>query len=280
MWYSLKKSPTGMAGLICLTLFILMALFAAQIAPHDPLTQDLRNISKPPAWSEGGNDTHLLGTDNLGRDLLSRVIYGSRISIGVSLSGTILSCIVGTLLGTIAGYFGKWVDTLLGRIMDIQMSFPFMLLAIFIVAILGNGLFNIVIVAILTSWVRFARIARAEVLSIRSMDYIDAVRALGGKNFRIVTRHLIPNIASSVIVVATLEMSKIVLMEASLSFLGLGVPPQIPTWGRMLSDSQQYLQTAPHLAIFPGVAITLLVLSMNMFGDWTRDYLDPKIDTD
>ncbi|MCI9169944.1 MAG: ABC transporter permease [Lawsonibacter sp.] len=280
MWYSLKKSPTGMAGLICLTLFILMALFAAQIAPHDPLTQDLRNISKPPAWSEGGSDTHLLGTDNLGRDLLSRVIYGSRISIGVSLSGTILSCIVGTLLGTIAGYFGKWVDTLLGRIMDIQMSFPFMLLAIFIVAILGNGLFNIVIVAILTSWVRFARIARAEVLSIRSMDYIDAVRALGGKNFRIVTRHLIPNIASSVIVVATLEMSKIVLMEASLSFLGLGVPPQIPTWGRMLSDSQQYLQTAPHLAIFPGVAITLLVLSMNMFGDWTRDYLDPKIDTD
>lgn len=269
-----------MAGLICLTLFILMALFAAQIAPHDPLTQDLRNISKPPAWSEGGSDTHLLGTDNLGRDLLSRVIYGSRISIGVSLSGTILSCIVGTLLGTIAGYFGKWVDTLLGRIMDIQMSFPFMLLAIFIVAILGNGLFNIVIVAILTSWVRFARIARAEVLSIRSMDYIDAVRALGGKNFRIVTRHLIPNIASSVIVVATLEMSKIVLMEASLSFLGLGVPPQIPTWGRMLSDSQQYLQTAPHLAIFPGVAITLLVLSMNMFGDWTRDYLDPKIDTD
>ncbi len=257
-----------------------MALFAAQIAPHDPLTQDLRNISKPPAWSEGGSDTHLLGTDNLGRDLLSRVIYGSRISIGVSLSGTILSCIVGTLLGTIAGYFGKWVDTLLGRIMDIQMSFPFMLLAIFIVAILGNGLFNIVIVAILTSWVRFARIARAEVLSIRSMDYIDAVRALGGKNFRIVTRHLIPNIASSVIVVATLEMSKIVLMEASLSFLGLGVPPQIPTWGRMLSDSQQYLQTAPHLAIFPGVAITLLVLSMNMFGDWTRDYLDPKIDTD
>ena len=280
MWYSLKKSPTGMAGLICLTLFILMALFAAQIAPHDPLTQDLRNISKPPAWSEGGSDTHLLGTDNLGRDLLSRVIYGSRISIGVSLSGTILSCIVGTLLGTIAGYFGKCVDTLLGRIMDIQMSFPFMLLAIFIVAILGNGLFNIVIVAILTSWVRFARIARAEVLSIRSMDYIDAVRALGGKNFRIVTRHLIPNIASSVIVVATLEMSKIVLMEASLSFLGLGVPPQIPTWGRMLSDSQQYLQTAPHLAIFPGVAITLLVLSMNMFGDWTRDYLDPKIDTD
>ena len=280
MWYSLKKSPTGMAGLICLTLFILMALFAAQIAPHDPLTQDLRNISKPPAWSEGGSDTHLLGTDNLGRDLLSRVIYGSRISIGVSLSGTILSCIVGTLLGTIAGYVGKWVDTLLGRIMDIQMSFPFMLLAIFIVAILGNGLFNIVIVAILTSWVRFARIARAEVLSIRSMDYIDAVRALGGKNFRIVTRHLIPNIASSVIVVATLEMSKIVLMEASLSFLGLGVPPQIPTWGRMLSDSQQYLQTAPHLAIFPGVAITLLVLSMNMFGDWTRDYLDPKIDTD
>jgi len=280
MWYSLKKSPTGMAGLICLTLFILMALFAAQIAPHDPLTQDLRNISKPPAWSEGGSDTHLLGTDNLGRDLLSRVIYGSRISIGVSLSGTILSCIVGTLLGTIAGYFGKWVDTLLGRIMDIQMSFPFMLLAIFIVAILGNGLFNIVIVAILTSWVRFARIARAEVLSIRSMDYIGAVRALGGKNFRIVTRHLIPNIASSVIVVATLEMSKIVLMEASLSFLGLGVPPQIPTWGRMLPDSQQYLQTAPHLAIFPGVAITLLVLSMNMFGDWTRDYLDPKIDTD
>ena len=280
MWYSLKKSPTGMAGLICLTLFILMALFASKIAPHEPLAQDLRNISKPPAWSEGGSDKHLLGTDNLGRDLLSRVIYGSRISIGVSLSGTILSCIVGTLLGTIAGYFGKWVDTLLGRIMDIQMSFPFMLLAIFIVAILGNGLFNIVVVAILTSWVRFARIARAEVLSIRNMDYIDAVRALGGKNLRIVTRHLIPNIASSVIVVATLEMSKIVLMEASLSFLGLGVPPQIPTWGRMLSDSQQYLQTAPHLAIFPGIAITLLVLSMNMFGDWTRDYLDPKIDTD
>lgn len=269
-----------MIGLACLILFVLMAIFAAQIAPHDPLEQDLRNMSAPPIWASEGSEAHVLGTDNLGRDLLSRIIYGSRISIGVSFAGTILSCIVGTLLGTLAGYFGKWVDTLLGRIMDIQMSFPFMLLAIFIVAILGNGLFNIIIVAILTSWVRFARIARAEVLSIRSMEYIDAVRALGGKNFRIVTRHLIPNIASSVIVIATLEMSKIVLMEASLSFLGLGVPPQIPTWGRMLSDSQQFLQTAPHLAIFPGIAITLLVLSMNMFGDWVRDYLDPKIDTD
>ncbi len=280
MWYSLKKSPTGMIGLTFLILFVVMAVFAPQIAPHDPLEQDLLNMSAPPAWMEEGSQEHLLGTDNLGRDLLSRVIYGSRISIGISITGTILSCIVGTFLGTLAGYFGKWVDTLLGRIMDIQMSFPFMLLAIFIVAILGNGLFNIVIVAILTSWVRFARIARAEVLNIRSMEYIDAVRALGGANGRIIVRHLIPNIASSVIVIATLEMSKIVLMEASLSFLGLGVPPQIPTWGRMLSDSQQYLQTAPHLAIFPGIAITMLVLSMNMFGDWVRDYLDPKIDTD
>lgn len=280
MLYSLKKSITGTLGLIILILFVLMAVFAEQIAPCDPMAQDLRNMAKPPAWSEKGVEEHILGTDNLGRDLLSRVIYGSRVSLGVSVLGTALSCLVGTLLGTLAGYFGKWVDTLLGRIMDIQMSFPFMLLAIFIAATLGSGLRNIIIVAVLTSWVRFARIARAEVLSIKSMDYIQAVRALGGGSGRIVIQHLIPNVTSSIIVVMTLEMSKIVLMEASLSFLGLGIPPQIPTWGRMLSESQQYLQTAPHLAIFPGLAITLLVLSMNMFGDWVRDYLDPKIDTD
>ncbi len=280
MWYSLKKSKTGLVGLIILSLFVLMAVLAPWIAPYDPAKQDLRNRAVGVAWSAAGSMKHILGTDQLGRDLLSRIIYGARISLGVSLTSTLISMVVGSLLGAIAGYFGKVVDTLLGRIMDIQLSFPFMLLAIFLAATLGSGLGNIILVAILTSWVRFARIARSEVMTLKSMDYVDAVRVVGGNDFRIILHHLIPNTASSIIVVATLEMSKIVLMEASLSFLGLGVPPQIPTWGRMLSESTTYLQTAPHMTIFPGLAIALMVLSMNMFGDWLRDYLDPKIDTD
>ena len=280
MLYSLKKSPTGMFGLIILILFLLVALFAPQLSPHDPMSQSLKDKTMGPAWTETGSSEHLLGTDQLGRDMLSRLIYGARVSLGVSLCGTILSCIIGTLVGSIAGYFGKICDVILGRIMDIQLSFPFMLLAIFVAVALGSGVVNIILVAILTSWVRFARISRAEVLNIKQLEYVEAVRSMGGKDFRIISRHLIPNVISSIIVVDTLEMSKIVLREASLSFLGVGIPATIPTWGRMLSESTTYLQTAPHLAILPGVAITLLVLAMNMFGDWLRDYLDPKIDTD
>ncbi len=278
MYYQLKKSPTGFIGLAIIIIFVIVAFLAPIISPFDPSEQNLTERLHKPIWgNENYSSIHILGTDQLGRDVLSRIIYGSRISISVSLCGTIFGLIFGTIMGAIAGYFGKFIDTIISRIIDIQLSFPFMLIAIFVASTIGPGIINIIIVAGITSWVRFARIARAEVLNIKNLEYITATRALGGKNIRIILNHILPNIISPIIVIASLEVSKIVLMEASLSFLGLGVPPQIPTWGRMLAQSITYLQTASYLAVIPGIAITLLVLSLNLFGDWLRDYLDPKI---
>jgi len=275
MLKQLKKSPTGMFGLIVIILFVLMAIFAPLLAPFNPAKQALADRLAPGFWA--GGTKHLLGADAVGRDVLSRIIYGSRISLGVAFAGSFFGCIAGVVLGSVAGYYGKWVDTLIGRIIDIQLTFPFILLSILIVAILGSGIRNIILVAALTSWVRFARVVRGEVLSIKEMGYIEAVNSLGGSNFRIIFGHIVPNVLSPIIVIATLEMAKIITMEASLSYLGLGVPPSVPTWGRMLSEATSYLQTNPSLAIVPGVAITLLVLSVNLFGDWLRDYFDPKL---
>lgn len=280
MFRSLKQSPTGTAGLVIIFLFVLCALLAPALSPREPTKQNLADKLTPPAWSEKGDAKYPLGTDQLGRDMLSRLIYGSRVSLGVALCGTLFGCAIGVILGAVAGYFGKWCDSIIGRVIDVQLAFPFILLAIFVVAILGSGIQNIILVAGLTSWVRFARVVRGEVLSIKQLGYVEAVNSLGGSHARIIFLHILPNVVSPVIVIATLEMAKIVLMEASLSFLGLGVPPQIPTWGRMLSESTNYMQSAPYLALLPGLAITLLVLAVNLFGDWLRDYLDPKLDSE
>lgn len=276
MWKSLKDSKTGLLGVAIVLLIVFMALTATFIAPYDPAKQDLMNKLADPVFA-GGTMEHILGTDQLGRDILSRIIYGSRITILVAFSGTICAGIIGVALGALAGYYGKWVDAVIMRIVDIQLSFPFILLALFVAAVLGRSLRNIILIAAISNWVQYARLIRGEILAVREMEYIEAIRSVGGKNSRIILYHILPNVISPMIVQATLGMARIVLMEASLSYLGLGVPLEIPTWGRMLSEGRDYMLTDPWLAILPGVAITVTVLGVNLMGDWLRDYLDPKL---
>lgn len=277
MWRSLKESKTGIAGVVIVLLVVLMALTASFIAPHNPANQNLLSKLMPPVWS-GGTAEYLLGTDQLGRDILSRIIYGSRVTILVAFSGSICAGLIGVTMGALAGYYGKWVDAVIMRIVDIQLSFPFVLLALFVAAVLGRSLGNIILIAGISNWVQYARLVRGEILSVKEMEYIEAIRSVGSKNGRIILWHIIPNVISPVIVQATLGMARIITMEASLSFLGLGVPVEIPTWGRMLAEGRDYMLTNPWLAIIPGVAITVTVLGVNLMGDWLRDYLDPKLD--
>lgn len=274
---SLKKSKTGMVGVAIVLIVVIMAVASGLLAPYDPAKQDLYNKLASPVWS-GGTAEHLMGTDQLGRDILSRIIYGSRVTLLVGFSGTVCAGLIGVTLGAIAGYFGKWADVVIMRIVDIQLSFPFILLALFIAAVLGRSLANVILIAAISNWVNYARLVRGEILAVKEMEYIEAIRSVGATDGRIVLRHVIPNVISPVIVQATLGMARIITMEASLSFLGLGVPVEIATWGRMLAEGRDYMLTDPWLAIIPGLAITLTVLGVNLMGDWLRDYLDPKLD--
>ena len=277
-WKSLRESKTGMLGLLIVLLVIFTAVFAPVIAPYSPTKQDLMHKLIDPVFAGGGAPEHFLGTDQLGRDILSRIIYGSRVTLLVAVFGTLFAGLIGVIMGSIAGYYGKAVDAVIMRIVDIQLSFPFVLLALFVAAVLGRSLRNVIIVAAVSNWVQYARLVRGEILAVRELEYIEAIRSVGAKNSRIITRHVIPNVINPVIIQATLGMARIILMEASLSYLGLGVPLEIPTWGRMLSEGRDYMMTNPWLAIIPGIAITLTVLGVNLMGDWLRDYLDPKLD--
>jgi len=278
MLKSLIHSKTGLLGALILVFIVFLALTANLISPHNPFEQDIVHKLLNPVWTAGHDAKYFLGTDQLGRDVLSRLIYGSRVTLMVAFSGTVVAGIVGVILGCISGYYGGRIDAIVMRIADIQLSFPFILLALFIAAVLGSGLGNVVLIAGLCCWVQYARMVRGEVLSIKEIEYVEAVRALGGSNMRIIFVHILPNIASTIIVIATLQMARIVLMEASLSFLGLGVPIEIPTWGRMLAESRVNIVSYPWHAVFPGVLITLTVLGVNLLGDWMRDYFDPNLD--
>lgn len=277
MWSRLTKSKTGLAGAAIVAVVIVMALTAPLLSPSDPLKQNITQKLMDPVWAEGGSWEHVFGTDKLGRDVLSRILYGSRVTLLVAFAGTVAAGCAGVLLGLISGYYGKWIDAFIMRVVDIQLAFPFILLALFIAAVLGPGLENIILIAGLSGWVRYARLVRGEVLSIKELEYVEAIHSMGGSDIRIIFRHILPNVVSPVIVVGTLEMAKNILMEASLSYLGLGVPIEIPTWGRMLSESRVDMLTSPWLAILPGVFITLTVLGINLLGDWLRDYLDPRL---
>lgn len=278
MIQSLIRSKTGLLGAVILLAVLLMALLAGVISPHDPYTQDVMHKLLNPVWNQRSDPHYLLGTDQLGRDILSRMIYGSRITLMVAFAGTVAAGVAGVFLGCISGYYGGWVDAVIMRIADIQLSFPFILLALFIAAVLGPGVGNVILVAGLCFWVQYARMVRGEVLALREKEYVEAVRAIGGSNFRILFRHILPNIMNMVVVIGTLEMARIILMEASLSFLGLGVPVDVPTWGRMLAESRVNMISYPWHAVLPGVLITLTVLGVNLIGDWLRDYLDPNLD--
>ena len=247
------------------------------IAPSDPFGIRLVQRLKPPGYVNGAGITFWLGTDMLGRDVLSRIIYGARVSLVVGLSAVLISGTIGLLLGLVSGYFGGIVDDVIMRIADIQLSFPTILLALAIMAVLGSGLDKLILVLGLTGWVQYGRIVRGQVLSIKEEEFVLAARATGEKSWRILFQQILPNIWSPIIVIASFSIASNIVAEASLSFLGVGVPPGIPSWGTMLADGRQYIGVAEWLTIPPGVAISLTVLSINILGDWLRDYLDPRL---
>jgi peptide/nickel transport system permease protein len=267
----LRQSVGASLGVLVLALLLLAAALAGWVAPADPNAQDLAYRLQEP-----GTPGHPLGTDQLGRDILSRLIYGSRVSLLVGFGATALSALVGVAIGLVSGFRRGRLDAALSWLSNVQLSFPFILLAIAFVAVLGPGLRNVILVLGLTGWVVFARLARGDTLSVNQRDFVTGARALGASDLRLMVRHILPNILSPLIVVGTFEVARMVIAEASLSFLGLGVEPRIVSWGGMLADGRQYLDVAWWLATLPGFAIVVTVLGINLLGDWLRDELDPK----
>ena len=270
-----KRLPplTATIGISVILLVTLAAIGADVLSPYGPATQSLRDRLQPPNLF----GPHILGTDNLGRDVLSRTIFGARVSLTVGIAAAALAGSLGVLLGLLAGYLGGFYDTLVSRLADVQQAIPFLILAIAVAVIVGPSLTNVVLVLAVTTWVSYFRVVRAEVLSVRESLLVDAARVLGASMPRIVLRHVLPNVSGSVIVIGSLMVANMIIFEASLSFLGLGVPPPTPTWGRMVFDGVQYVDSAWWLSFFPGVAIVLTVLAINLVGDWLRDLLDPRL---
>ena len=268
----IRRHGLGVVGLLFASLAVVVGLAAPWLAPHDPITTDFSAGLKPP-----GTPGHPLGTDQLGRDLLSRVLYGARVALFIGFCTVLLTAVVGGLLGLLAGFFGGWPGTVLMRIADVQLSFPFILLALTINAIVGLGLRNIIISLSAAGWVVYARVVRGEVLSVKQREYVHAAAALGMGRARMLFGHVLPNVAPSIIVVASLQFSQFIVAEASISFLGFGVQPPTPAWGSMLSESRDFLYVAWWLAAFPGAALALTALGINLVGDWLRDVLDPKL---
>lgn len=274
---TLRRSPLMTFGVIVIGLVILMALLAPLVVTRDPITQNLALANRPPAWEARGSIQSPLGTDNFGRDIWSRIVYGARISLVIGSTAALLGAAVGVSAGLVAGFYGGKVDTVVMRIVDLNLAFPLILLALAIAAILGPSLQNLILVMALTTWMIYARVVRGVTLSIREREFILAARAVGVSNFRIMWLHILPNLMAPVLVIFTLELARVILMESALSFLGVGVPPPTPTWGRMLAEGRNLLTTAPWIATFPGIAITVTVLGVNLFGDGLRDLLDPRL---
>jgi len=266
-----RRNALGIVGIVLASAAIVAAIAAPLVAPHDPLHADFAQSLKPP-----GTAGHPWGTDQLGRDLFSRVVYGARIALFIGFCTVLLTAVVGGLLGLLAGYFGGWPGTAVMRLADVQLSFPFILLALTINAIVGLGLRNIIISLAAAGWVVYARVVRGEVLSVKQREYVHAAAALGLGRGRILFRHVLPNVLPSIIIVASLQFSQFIVAEAAISFLGFGVQPPTPAWGSMLSESRDFLYVAWWLAAFPGAALALTALGINLVGDWLRDLLDPK----
>ena len=273
----LVRRRTALFGMLVVLGVMLAALAAPLVAPFDPLEQDIGQRLREPGWQDAQGRVHPLGTDHLGRDILSRIIFGSRIALLVGLAAVMISGVLGMVIGLVAGYFGGRMDDFLMRLADVQLAFPFILLAIAIIGVLGPSLQNIIIVIGVSSWVVYARVVRGEVLSIREREYVHAAVALGSRHWRVLVTHVLPNTFTPWLVVATLDMARVIVIESALSFLGLGVQPPTPTWGGMLADGRVYLSTAWWLATFPGLAILITVLGINLFGDGLRDTLDPRL---
>lgn len=270
-WRRLKKKKLAIAGIIVLLIYIAFALFADFLAPYDYATQDLESTFLMPCKE------HLLGTDNLGRDIFSRIIYGARISLQIGFVSVGIALVLGSIIGCIAGFYGGRADAFLMRMIDVMMAIPSVLLAIVVASVLGTGMRNLMLAIGISSIPSFARIVRASILSVRDQEYIEAARLSGCSDFRIIMRHVFPNILPNIIVQVTLNMGLAILSAASLSFLGLGVQAPQPEWGSMLAAGRGYMQQYMHLVLFPGLALVFLVLALNMIGDGLRDALDPRM---
>jgi peptide/nickel transport system permease protein len=269
---AVRQQPLAVVGLFLVAAFVICAVFAPWLSPHDPAQLDLSGRLQPPGHQ------HWFGTDELGRDILSRTIYGARISMTVAVSVVSLSLALGLLAGLASGFYGGWTDTVLNvYVNNAFLALPGILLAIAFVAFLGPGLFNLILALSISGWVGYARLVRAQVMAVKEREFVEAARALGASNLRIVCRHILPNIVQPVLVQAAIGMAGAVLAEATLSFLGLGIPPPAPSWGSMLNDARSHLFDAPHLTVFPAIAVMLAVLSFNFIGDALRDLLDPRL---
>jgi peptide/nickel transport system permease protein len=273
---SLLRSRSGTAGALILAVVLFVTAFGPAISPHDPLQRNLRTRFAPPGHTDASG-TYVLGTDQLGRDILSRIIAGTRISVMIGVLSVIIAGVVGVAYGLTAGFFGGWIDDLLMRFADAFLAIPFIVLVVAAAGVLGPSLFTLILILGLTRWVTYARVTRGETLAVREMEYVTAARALGQSNTLIMFRHILPNVSGSILVLATLMIATAVLAESALSFLGLGVQPPTITWGLMLADGRQYIGSAWWMTTFPGVAITITVLGVVFIGDWLRDVLDPRL---
>jgi ABC-type dipeptide/oligopeptide/nickel transport system permease subunit len=273
----LKDHPSAMVGSIIVLTYVLTAFLAPYLAPHDPEIGNPHLSLAPPAWTAKGDPTYLLGTDFQGRDLLSRIIFGSRISLVVGAVSVLLSAVIGTTMGCIAGYYRGRIDTFLSRLADLLLAWPFLIFAIAVMAFLGPGIINLVAALTFKCWVEFFRLSRGETLAEKTKEYVEAAKVAGQSSLVIIGSEIMPNIFHSILVLATLRMGYMIIMEASLSFLGLGVPPHIPSWGSMVSQGRDFMFIAWWIATLPGLAILILVLSINLFGEGLRDILDPRL---
>jgi peptide/nickel transport system permease protein len=273
----LARRRTALFGLVVVTVVIVSALGASWLSAYDPIEQDIANRLRPPGSVDAAGRTHLLGTDHLGRDILARMIFGARPALMVGFAAVAISGVLGMGVGLISGYFGGRIDDVFMRLADIQLAFPFILLAIAVIGVLGPSLPVIIVVIGVSSWVVYARVVRGAVLSLREREFVQAAHALGSRDGRVLVRHILPNALTPWLVVATLDMARVIVIESALSFLGLGVQPPTPTWGGMLADGRVYISTAWWLATFPGLAIMIVVLCMNVLGDGVRDLLEPRL---
>jgi peptide/nickel transport system permease protein len=269
-----RSDALALAGALVVAAAVVLAVAAPVLAPGDPIKNALLERLSPPTWAR----EHPLGTDTLGRDVASRLLHGARVSLVVGFSAVLLAGGVGVALGLVSGWYRGWLDDLLMRVGDVQLAFPVLVLAVAVLAVLGASLLNLILVLGATGWITYARIVRGEVLTLREQDFVAAARALGANDAWIVRRHLLPNVLPPITVVATFSVARTIIAEASLSFLGLGIPAPEPSWGAMLDEGRNYITTGWWLALFPGLAILLLVLGINLVGDWLRDVLDPRLE--
>lgn len=278
MLSSIRKIPIAvMLPIVILVAFFVLAIFAPLIAPYSPTIGNLPDRLMPPAWVEGGSQAHLLGTDFMGRDVLSRLIYGARISLTMGLLAIFFAGSIGAIMGMLSGYLGGYIDELIMRLTEVALSMPLILMAILLVVIFGASYTNVILVIVLLLWPQYARLIRGETLSIKERDFVALAKIAGCSRLLIIWRHILPNVFPTLLVLATLQVGYVIILEATLSFLGVGIPKPNPAWGVMVADAQGLIDSAWWIALFPGLAILLLVLSLNLLGDWLRDRLDPKL---